>query len=54
MLIDVLLLEAYRGVNAGQCTQLPQDIAESLIEKGIAKKVEQVKQVKSETKKVGK
>lgn len=54
MLEDIYLLESYRGVNAGQHTQVPAEIAEQLIAEGKAKKVEAVKQVKSETKKVGK
>ena len=54
MLVDIYLLESYKGVNAGQCTQLEIDIAETLIEQGLAKKVETEKETKAETKKVGK
>jgi hypothetical protein len=54
MLIDILLTEPYQGVSAGQCTQVPSEIADALIAQGKATKVQSVKQIKSETKKVGK
>lgn len=54
MLEDIYLLESYQGVSAGQHTQVPSDIAEKLIAEGKAAKIQTVKQVKSETKKVGK
>lgn len=54
MLVDIALLEPYNGVQAGQCTQVTEDIAEALIGKGHAVKVEAKKQTTSETKKVGK
>ena len=56
MLVDILLLKEYKGVIAGQCTQVESNVAEELIEKGCADYVNIVskKQTISETKKVGK
>ena len=54
MLIDIYLLEPFQGVSAGQCTQVQSEIAETLIEKGLAKKIGIEKETKTETKKLGK
>lgn len=55
MLVDIFLLEPYKGVSAGQHTQLPAELADELIAKGIAVAVDTEKKTKVEsTKKVGK
>lgn len=56
MLVDVILNEPYKGVNAGFETSLPASIAEALIKDGKAKPLNEVKPqpVKVETKKTGK
>jgi hypothetical protein len=52
MLVDVILIEPYKGVSAGFETSLPAAIAEALIKQGKAKDSKPVPKV--ETKKTGK
>ena len=56
MLVDVILIEPYRGVSAGYETSLPAEIAEALIKDGKAKALsaEKPAPAKVETKKTGK
>jgi hypothetical protein len=56
MLVELILIEPYRGVSAGFETSLPADIAEALIKDGKAKALRAPKPdpVKVETKKTGK
>lgn len=56
MLVDVILIEPYKGVSAGYETALPADIAEALIKDGKAKalRAEKPAPAKVETKKTGK
>lgn len=55
MLVDVILIEPYKGVSAGYETSLPAEIAEALIKQGKAKDAHAPKPtVKVETKKTGK
>lgn len=56
MLVDVILIEPYKGVSAGYETSLPAEIAEALIKDGKAKPLTAAKPepVKVETKKTGK
>lgn len=56
MLVDLILIEPYKGVSAGYETSLPAAIAEALIKDGKAKQLTAVKPepVKVETKKTGK
>jgi hypothetical protein len=55
MLVDVILIEPYKGVSAGYETSLPAEIAEALIKEGKAKDAHAPKlAVKVETKKTGK
>lgn len=56
MLVELILIEPYKGVSAGYETSLPAAIAEALIKDGKAKPLTAVKPelVKVETKKTGK
>lgn len=54
MLVDIYLIEPYQGVNAGQYTQVTQEVADQLIAEGKADKNSTEKQTKTETKKTGK
>jgi hypothetical protein len=52
MLVDVILIEPYKGVSAGYETSLPAEIAEALIKQGKAKDAKPAPKV--EIKKTGK
>lgn len=55
MLVDIILIEPYKGISAGYETSLPADIAEALIKEGKAKNAHAPKATpKVETKKTGK
>ncbi len=56
MLVNVILIEPYKGISAGYETSLPADVAEALIKDGKAKPLAaaQPKPSKVETKKSGK
>lgn len=56
MLVDIILIEPYKGVSAGYETSLPAAIAEALIKDGKAKPIATSKPApaKVETKKTGK
>ena len=56
MLVEVILIEPYKGVSAGYETSLPAEIAAALINEGKAKalRAEKPAPAKVETKKTGK
>lgn len=54
MLVDVLLLQSFGGVSCGQHTQLPAELAQKLVEQGIAEFIDEKKNKTESTKKTGK
>jgi hypothetical protein len=54
MLVDVLLLQPFGGVSCGQHTQLSSELAERLVELGIAEYLKDEKTKSESTKKTGK